>query len=252
MKTIEEKAEAYDMAIERARKLKEDPQGVFYEYSPKERDTICDYIFPELKESEDGLTWLTRYIEEEAYSLSMDIRDNEDRIKLEKFKKSLAWLEKQCKKPVDKVEPKFKVGDWCIDNEDGLIFQIVKVLDNTYRYRTNEGKEYSCSHYSLELDARFWTISDAKDGDVLYTPKGAGAEGIFLIKGWEQVECIGKTLCSRIGYRVKDDEVVAGGLGAIWWEGVIDPFYPATKEQRDLLFQKMKEAGYKKDLSNFG
>ena len=56
MKTIEEKAEAYDMAIERARKLKEDPQGVFYEYSPKERDTICDYIFPELKESEDGLT----------------------------------------------------------------------------------------------------------------------------------------------------------------------------------------------------
>ena len=154
--------------------------------------------------------------------------------------------------PVDKVEPKFKVGDWCIDNEDGLVFQIVKVLDNTYRYRTNEGKEYSCTHYSLELDARFWTISDAKDGDVLYTPKGAGAEGIFLIKGWEQVECIGKTLCSRIGYRVKDDEVVAGGLGAIWWEGVIDPFYPATKEQRDLLFQKMKEAGYKKDLSNFG
>ena len=63
------KAKRYDKAIERARKLKEDPQGVFYEYSPKERDTICDYIFPELKESEDGLTWLTRYIEEEAYIL---------------------------------------------------------------------------------------------------------------------------------------------------------------------------------------
>lgn len=52
-------------------------------------------FFPELKESEDELTWLTKFIEEEAYSLSMDIRDNEDRIKLKNLQKSLAWLEKQ-------------------------------------------------------------------------------------------------------------------------------------------------------------
>lgn len=51
--SIEQKAKAYDEAIERAKKLKEDPQGVLYEYSYKEGDTICDYIFPELKESED-------------------------------------------------------------------------------------------------------------------------------------------------------------------------------------------------------
>lgn len=68
-----------------------------------------------------------------------------------------------------KKEPKFKVGDWCIDNEDGTIFQIVKVLNNTYTYETNEGKEYSCTHYSLENDARLWTIADAKCGDVLST-----------------------------------------------------------------------------------
>ena len=47
------------------------------------------------KESEDELAWLKKYIEEEAYSLSMDIRDNEDRIKLKKLQKALAWLEKQ-------------------------------------------------------------------------------------------------------------------------------------------------------------
>ena len=52
-------------------------------------------FFPELGESEDELTWLTKFIEEEAYSLSMDIRDNEDRIKLKNLQKSLAWLEKQ-------------------------------------------------------------------------------------------------------------------------------------------------------------
>lgn len=57
-------------------------------------------FFPELKESEDELTWLTKFIEEEAYSLSMDIRDNEDRIKLKNLQRSLAWLEKQ--KAMDK------------------------------------------------------------------------------------------------------------------------------------------------------
>ena len=54
-------------------------------------------LIPELKEDEDELTWLKNYISEEAYSLSMDIRDNEDRIKLKKLQKSLAWLETQGK-----------------------------------------------------------------------------------------------------------------------------------------------------------
>lgn len=67
-------------------------------------DTL-EYIFPELKESEDELTWLTKFIEEETRSLSMDIRDNEDSIKLKNLKKSLVWLEKQgqtfTKKDVD-------------------------------------------------------------------------------------------------------------------------------------------------------
>ena len=56
---------------------------------------VLEDIFPEIKESEDELTWLTKYIEEEAYSLSIDIRDDEDRIKLKKLQNALAWLEKQ-------------------------------------------------------------------------------------------------------------------------------------------------------------
>ena len=56
------------------------------------------FLIPELKEDEDELTWLKNYISEEAYSLSMDIRDNEDRIKLKKLQKSLAWLEKHAEK----------------------------------------------------------------------------------------------------------------------------------------------------------
>ena len=88
--TIEEKAKAYDEALERARK---ELQAC--------GSTDCDAarqifrFFPELQESEDELMWLTKYIEEEAYSLSIDLRDNEDRIKLKNLQRSPASLEKQ-------------------------------------------------------------------------------------------------------------------------------------------------------------
>lgn len=81
----------YNEALERARELSKTITGANYEY-----------IFPELKEDEDELTWLKKYISEEAYYLSMDIRDCEDRLKLQKLQKSLAWLEKQGEqKPVE-------------------------------------------------------------------------------------------------------------------------------------------------------
>ena len=80
----------YNEALERARELSKTITGANYEY-----------IFPELKE-EDELRWLKNYISEEAYYLSMDIRDCEDRLKLQKLQKSLAWLEKQGEqKPVE-------------------------------------------------------------------------------------------------------------------------------------------------------
>lgn len=62
---------------------------------------VLESILPELKESEDELKWLTQFIQEEAYSLSLDIRGDEDRIKLTNLQRSLAWLEKQGKKEQD-------------------------------------------------------------------------------------------------------------------------------------------------------
>lgn len=137
---------------------------------------------------------------------------------------------------------KFKVGDWVVNTITDNVEQIIEVTSN----------EYVCSgilivSFDNQHLLKKWTIQDAKAGDVLYTPKGCGVEGIFLIEGWKKVEDTGRTLCSDIGYRVEEDEIIAGGLGAIWWEGVIDTFYPATKEQRDLLFEKIRENGFEYD-----
>ena len=145
---------------------------------------------------------------------------------------------------------KFKVGDWIISNSDmqfNIIAEITSIRNSLYYIRNIYGNEGYETWDSLRDNYYDWTIQDAKAGDVLYTPKGCGVEGIFLIEGWKKVEDTGRTLCSDIGYRVEDDEIIAGGLGAIWWKGVIDPFYPATKEQRDLLFEKIRENGFEYD-----
>ena len=144
-------------------------------------------------------------------------------------------LEKQGEqKSSEMVKPKFKVGDWCIDNEDDVIFQIVKVLDNTYIYKTNEGKEYSCTHYSLENDARLWIIQDAKDGDVLAESKG---NAILMFRG--------------IGYHCyydcyRKDFIVQKDV-EYWGNTENNQLVPATKEQRDALMKAMTEAGYEWD-----
>lgn len=57
--------------------------------------TALETVFPELKEDEDELEWLKQFIQEEAYSLSMDIRDDEDSFRLKMLQRSLEWLEKQ-------------------------------------------------------------------------------------------------------------------------------------------------------------
>lgn len=145
---------------------------------------------------------------------------------------------------------KFKVGDWIISNSDmqfNIIAEITSIRNSLYYIRNIYGNEGYETWDSLRDNYHVWTIQDAKSGDVLYTTKGCGVEGIFLIEGWKQVDDTGRTLCSDIGYRVEDDEIIAGGLGAIWWKGVIDPFYPATKEQRDILFEKIRENGFEYD-----
>jgi len=143
--------------------------------------------------------------------------------------------------PVGYVEPiKFHVGDWCVDNEDGTIFQIVKVLDNSYTYKTKDGSEYRCLHYSLENDARLWTIQDAKDGDVLANKYGS----VFIYAGLREGNT--NTVEDYCYITANHDEFSVEDHKAGYWY-YIDELNPATKEQRDLLFQKMKDAGYEWD-----
>ena len=97
--TIEEKAKAYDEALEKARLL------CAY---PTTKPFISDLqdLFPELAELDDErvrqklIHLVRKSYEYGGYSLH---KDEADMI--------TAWLEKQGKRPINKVEPKFKDGD---------------------------------------------------------------------------------------------------------------------------------------------
>ena len=90
MKTIEEKAKAYDEAIEKAKVMHE--EGMMTER--------LEYLFPELKESED------EKIRKELVSLVLNAMGREkNSFSDDKYDSMLAWLEKQgqtfTKKDVD-------------------------------------------------------------------------------------------------------------------------------------------------------
>jgi hypothetical protein len=181
-----------------------------------------------------------------SYSTSTDLHDFYDNVRV-KCKDAMeyekTWNEKQGEqKPADESEPKFKVGDWVVYEHNGNVYQIHSIdnSDSNYiRYicKPHSNDDTPCIH---EYMIRPWTIQDAKDGDVLVCIGKYGQE-IGIIK-----EYVGK-----YGGCDKCFETYC----FVDWGGVFrtgeyigsKEIHPATKEQRDILFQKMKEEGYEWD-----
>ena len=132
-----------------------------------------------------------------------------------------------------KVEPKFKVGDWVIltIGEMSATLQITNVDINKYWF--NDGCYLP---FADEKCLHLWTIKDAKDGDIL-----------ACRNGWT---CIFKRLNDNIfsSHCFMDSEgwfCENGGQAHVLDNSI--NCHPATKEQRELLFTKLKESGHEWD-----
>lgn len=140
-------------------------------------------------------------------------------------------------KTLEKItRPNFKVGDWVTDGVRK--FQIHFITDTHYWYSEN------CILGSIEsVDKQYhlWTINDAKDGDVLFHSDSASS-GIFIFKEILQLGTIEKVVC-HCDYDSEDGFCLGENHTCCWTDSKI--LYPATKKRCDLLFQKIKEAGYK-------
>ena len=226
--TEKEKAKAYDAAIERAKKL----------YG----DGIAEGIFPELKESDDDRIrkWI---IDDIRYNMNNEPLNNSEYKK--KAEKAIAWLEKQGKNSTDKTKPSFNVGDWVVLITSKSVYQVEKKENYEYTLRHMSGGSM-CLPFSNEVLIREWTIEDARDGDALslYTEyNGHKITQIGIIEKYAG-EYVG---CSNMHtFKIYAGVNWTNNLQIGEYMGCSD-IHPATKEQCDLLFQKIKEAGYEWD-----
>lgn len=131
------------------------------------------------------------------------------------------------------MEGKFKKGDW-VATDKQYVTQIASVEEDGY-----------CTIYQGFIpfeDEKYWhlwSLQDAKDGDVLYFSD----ETIVIFKDLYNATTF-HSYC-----HIEDGEFgISCEALPDWWEG--KEFQPATTEQRDLLFQKMKEAGWEWDTEN--
>ena len=150
---------------------------------------------------------------------------------------------------VDDVKPKFKVGDWVVYEcgEDSATLQIKNII-----YRTYEFTDDSTLDVVDQDSLRLWTIQDAKEGDVLFAENFGNIGGcVFLFNSIDNCESYdGNDTPVATGYCCID--ITESGNTDFGIQGPdcidIERVHPATKEQRDLLFQKMEESGYDFDF----
>lgn len=158
---------------------------------------------------------------------------------IETAKSKILYSDKPCFVDINEIFPEL------VESEDERIRKGLIQYFSTFSLDTFGGLEPKKIISWLEkqgeqkpVENNIWTIQDAKDGDVLYDGDNAC---IFrkIIPDDEKVWC--DTYC---GINCDNDFVINKPNER--WCCACD-LVPATKEQRDLLFQKMKEAGYEWD-----
>lgn len=145
-------------------------------------------------------------------------------------------------KPADKVEPKFNVGNWITTGQYSIAWRVANNLYGIYELISSHGYKVYESIPIADNLWRLWSITDAKNGDIVYF-ECHGNKHLFIVKS------VGETKDHVEGHFWYDItrnecEVWDGRLPYSNIASMCDAI-PATKEQCDLLFQKMHEVGYK-------
>ena len=149
-------------------------------------------------------------------------------------------------KTVDEPRLKVEEGKWyvCISQFCNCIEGRVYKATSDNRIIDDFGTEYDM-HNDAYKYFRPWSIKDAKDGDILRL-----GDVIAIFKKYiGQEECICYcsfcdncycSSCVNVGFEIPIENGVDNVYGCT-------NTTPATKEQRDLLFQKMEESGHEWD-----
>lgn len=234
LRKIEQKSEINDDVLSRFAFYQYDNDTIYLSsLFVRESDRKCGYGSKILKAAEEvaetfGISKIRLKVESNTWMEEWYKKNGYEYLSAEG---EYDWLEKR----VDNLEPKFNVGDWlvCCNYEPE---QIIGIRNNMYEMSNGDIRPINMINNNHNI--RLWTIKDAKDGDVLYHKSPlTGIEYIVMSRG---VNGFGN-VDSYFRYNSED------GFGKYIpsvFNAISDDITPATKEQRDFLFQKMHEAGY--------
>ena len=145
------------------------------------------------------------------------------------------------------IKPKFKVGDFIVN--DYCMGRVVELTNDAYLLDTEQGIPFSCEH-----NVHRWSIQDAKDGDIIYIKRHKNNSEWLLIFKEIKIQNNLIDVYDYYAYSITTNNTYHQGFCGLWGLLLDDEIVcPATKEQCNLLFAKMKEEGYewdaeKKDL----
>ena len=225
----------------------------------KENEEVRQYIIRTMKQKDinvpmvrKALAWLEKQAEKKQEQYDIDVLEKHiTKDSISELAHTVivrnGWeiVDLKEQKPAENVQLKFKVGDWITDGYVGGQITSIEYSYPCYKIADFMGGINSSIPFSLQDNYHLWTIADAKDGDMI-VDKSDGSIGIFQSIGHhpdggsynDPSYCF---LHCRYddGFFFEDFED-----GNTMNSGDV---IPATKEQRDLLFAKMKEAGYEWD-----
>ena len=169
-----------------------------------------------------------------CYYLTNEELDNL-RIQLDTLKNDLIFADRE---KVKVVKPKFKVGDWVVNNESKSVSQITQIVYSkvdTDLYGYNHTNGYFANDFENEY--HLWTIQDAKPGDVLMCESGWTCifKDLDLFNEMFSSYCFMATCLDFMPYSSECHTLDSRINGKLT---------PATEKQHKLFFKKMKEAGY--------
>ena len=180
--------------------------------------------------------------------------------------------EEKAKSYDNKVEPKFKIekDKWYVCIKDLLDNYANKAFYKGDTYLSTQDGSLIPSNSNVPFEVvcpstyfRDWTIEDAKDGDVLICGINKAEIGgdveklpnivstIFIFKNVITSRDYIHSYCHLYNRRFLWLQ------STMYYNSFVYNIHPATKEQRDFLFQKIKEASYewvadKKELKKDG
>lgn len=135
----------------------------------------------------------------------------------------------------------FNVGDWIIDKQTGIHYQIVKEDSSSFLLRNTDGVDTTYLPIQVvENHYQHWNIGDSKPGDIL-SMKFDKWEKIVLF-----IECNNRGV-TGYGISLKDGKLFDEDEKIIYSQTWSWALQPATAEQRERLFKEFDAYGYKWD-----